>query len=274
MRTKLMLGILAMSSLFLFSCSQEDEAINENSMQTAASRTAATSVEEIDFYYKGEHYQTVSYILNDSIIGIENPEIERLLASLNELPNLVIFAYPDGSCEYFDDYESFQAEKNRVFSFSEEVEKWYVQNPGTMPRGSVDVPNVGANRENIANLFLHDDRNYEDTRVEFDLKKGQGKIEIPHLKAYGMNDKTTSFCAFTMQGTKNLFELFEDDNYRSHCFSFLVTMTTHIGMNNGEKAAIEPHGAFCCPNLKNIHVTGTKKSSWNDRITSIRITQQ
>lgn len=26
-----------------------------------------------------------------------------------------------------------------------------------------------------------DDDNYEDTKVEFDLKKGQNKIEIPHL---------------------------------------------------------------------------------------------
>lgn len=59
-----------------------------------------------------------------------------------------------------------------------------------------------------------DDDNYEDTKVEFDLKKGQNKIEIPHLKPYDMNDKTTSFCAFTLQDTQNFFELFEDDNYK------------------------------------------------------------
>lgn len=119
-----------------------------------------------------------------------------------------------------------------------------------------------------------DDDNYEDTKVEFDLKKGQNKIEIPHLKPYGMNDKTTSFCVFTLQDTQNFFELFEDDNYKSLCFSFLVTMTTNSVLNGGERVLAMPYGEFYCPNLKNIHVKGTKRSSWNDRITSVRITQQ
>lgn len=268
------LSLLALTSLFISSCSQDETVLQESESKTIESRGVGTSIEEVDFYYKGEHYQTVSYLLGDSIVGIEDPEIESLLTELQNKPNLVTFSYPDGSYEYFDDYESFQNEKPRVLSYSAEVEKWYAQNPSITPRGYVDVPNVGANRENIANLFLHDDDNYEDTMREFDLQKNQGKIEIPHLKDYGMNDKTTSFCAYTMQNTQNLFELFEDDNYRSHCFSFLVTMSTHVGMNTGQMAVQEPHGDFCCPNLKNIHVAGTKKSSWNDRITSIRITQQ
>lgn len=270
----LMLSLLAMTSLFISSCSQDEEVFQKNESKTIASRSSATSIENIDFYYNGEHFQTVGYLLGDSIIDVEDTEIELLLTDLQNKPDLVTFAYPNGSCEYFDDYESFQAEKARVFAFSEEIEKWCAQNPTIVPRGVLDQPNFGENRENIANLFLHDDRNYEDTMREFDLQKNQGKIEIPQLRDYGMNDKTTSFCAFTMQGTQNLFELFEDDNYRSHCFSFLVTMTTHVGMNSGEKVLLEPYGEFCCPNLKNIHVVGTKSSSWNDRITSIRITQQ
>lgn len=269
-----MFSLLAMTGLLISSCSQGDELLERNDTKVIGSRSAATSIENIDFYYNGNHFQTVGYLLGDSIIDMEDPEIELLLTDLQNKPNLVTFAYPDGSCEYFDDYESFQAEKARVFAFSEEIEKWCAQNPTIVPRGLIDQPNVGENRENIANLFLHDDRNYEDTMKEFDLQKGQGKIEIPHLKPYGLNDKTTSFCAFTMQDTKNLFELFEDDTYRNHCFSFLVTMTTHVGMNTGQMSFMEPHGDFCCPNLKNIHVVGTKRSSWNDRITSIRITQQ
>ena len=274
MRTKVLIaGMLAIASVSFTSCSQDDEIFNENSTQEVESRSANTTEEKIDFYYKGERYQTVSYLQGDSIIGIENPEIEKLLLELDAKPNLVTFAYPDGTCEYFDDAESFHANKERVFAMSKERENWASTFPSISTRGLVDLPNFGENNENIANLFLHDDDNYEDTRVEFDLKKGQNKIEIPHLKPHGMNDKTTSFCAFTLQDTQNFFELFEDDNYKSHCFSFLVTMTTNVGFIQGEKGLVTG-GMFCCPDLKNIHVKGTKRSSWNDRITSVRITQQ
>lgn len=276
MTTKTLLaGMLAIASVSFTSCSQDDEIFNENGTQVVESRSANITEEKIDFYYKGEHYQTVSYLQGDSIIGIENPEIGKLLVELDAKPNLVTFAYPNGTYEYFDDSESFQAEKERVFAMSIEREKWESLLPTITPRGLLDIPNIGENNENIANLFLHDDDNYEDTRIELDLKKGEKKMEVAHLKhPYGMNDKTTSFCAFTMQDTQNLFELFEDDNYRSHCFSFLVTMNTNIGLNYGERVLIVPHGRFCCPDLKNIHVKGTKHSSWNDRITSVRITQQ
>lgn len=276
MKTKMLIaGMFAIASVSFTSCSQDDEIFNENSTQAVESRSANTTEEKIDFYYKGERYQTVSYLQGDSIIGIENPEIEKLLLELDAKPNLVTFVYPNGTYEYFDDSESFQAEKERVFAMSIEREKWESLLPTITPRGLIDMPNIGENNENIANLFLHDDRNYEDTKIELDLKKGEKKMEVAHLKhPYGMNDKTTSFCAFTMQDTQNLFELFEDDHYKSHCFSFLVTMTTHIGLNSGERALAVPHGEFCCPNLKNIHVKGTKRSSWNDRITSVRITQQ
>lgn len=276
MNTKtFIVSMLAIASVSFTSCSQDDEMFSENDSQTMESRSTNTTEEKIDFYYKGERYQTVSYLQGDSIIGIEDPEIEKLLLELDAKPNLVTFAYPDGMCEYFDDAESFHADKERVFVMSKERESWASTFPSISPRKLVDAPNFGGKSENIANLFLYDDDNYEDTMIEFDLKKGQNKIEIPHLKPYGMNDKTTSFCAFTMRDTQNLFELFEDDNYKSHCFSFLVTMTTDFKLNGGERAVIPmPYGEFYCPNLKNIHVKGTRRSSWNDRITSIRITQQ
>lgn len=35
-----------------------------------------------------------------------------------------MFAYSEGSCECFDDCESFQEENAKVFAFSGEIEKW------------------------------------------------------------------------------------------------------------------------------------------------------
>lgn len=209
--------------------------------------------------------------------------MEALLLELDSKPNLVTFLYPDGTREYFDNSESFYAEKERVFALNAEKEKWVaVSNPPISVYGMMDDFNHGNNHEYAANLFLHDDRNYEDTKVEFDLKKNEDKIEIAHLKKYGMNDKTTSFCAYSLDNTSNLFELYEDNNWHNHCFSFLVTKNTYIGLNQGEMSLANDsptqggllNGKFCCPNLKNIHVKGTKHSSWNDRITSIRITRQ
>lgn len=118
-----MLSLLALTSLFISSCSQDETVLQESESKTIESRGVGTSIEEVDFYYKGEHYQTVSYLLGDSIVGIEDPEIESLLTELQNKPNLVTFSYPDGSYEYFDDYESFQNEKPRVLSYSAEVEK-------------------------------------------------------------------------------------------------------------------------------------------------------
>lgn len=274
MKTKTIFLSMLTSLCMFTSCSQDEQYVNLSNQKQLLTRGGETVEEVIEFYYKGNYYKTTCTVINDSIISFEDIDIENLLIELDKKENLITFAYPDGTVEYFDDSNSFNAEKSRVFALSEEKEKWEVSIPKFSPRNVLDSPNVGPNREYIANLFLHDDTNYEDTMREFDLKKGQGKIEIPHLKPYGMNDKTTSFCAITMQDTKNLFELFEDDTYRSHCFAFLVTMGTNVGMNQGEMALHEAHGLFCCPNLKNIHVKGTKYSSWSDRITSIRITQQ
>ena len=58
-------------------------------MQTAASRSAATSVAEIDFYYKRLHYQRASYLLKESISSIE-PKL-RLLSSFTA------FCFPSSS---------------------------------------------------------------------------------------------------------------------------------------------------------------------------------
>lgn len=268
-KKSVLIGILAIANIGLSSCNNELDELDNNEQKTAiASRAIASPItEKIDFLYKGLHYEAISTVINDSIISIDNPAIEALLLELDQKPNLVTFSYPDGTCEYFDDTDDFNANKERAFNQSIEKEKNAIQ--FILPRGTIDSPNA----QYVANLFLHDDRNYEDRKREFDLAEGQKELVINQLRDYSMNDKTTSFVAITMKGN-TLFELFEDDHCRSHCFSFLVTPSTHMGINSGERATAIPHGLVCAPNLKNVHVKGTKRSSWNDRITSIRMTRQ
>lgn len=261
-------GMLVTASICLSACDNELTDTNEvNTPNTVVSRAALdTTIEKIDFLYKGVHYSANSTIINDSIISMDDSNVESLLLELDKKPNLITFSYPDGTYEYFDDADDFNVNKERAFNLS--IKKEQESQPIVSPRGAVDSPNPNY----VANLFLHDNRNYEGRMREFDLPSGQKELVINQLRDYKMNDKTTAFTAITMNGN-TLFELFEDDHCRSHCFSFLVTPSTHMGINNGERSIIA-HGLVCAPNLKNIHVKGTKRSSWNDRITSIRMTRQ
>lgn len=265
------ISLLVCANLGFISCTNElNEPENEAPTRSANNETALsdTITEPIKFLYKGITYEATSTVVNDSVISIDNMIVKDLLLGLDKLPNLVTFSYPDGSYEYFDNQEDFNANKPRAFKLSEEIEKTLPRVPQT--RGRIDSPNYNY----AANLFLHDDRNYEDTMCELNLPIGQAMLAIDHLKpTYGMNDKTSSFVAISINGS-TLFELFEDDNYRNHCFSLLVTKTTNIGINSGERSIPQQHGLAAAPNLKNVHVVGTKRSSWNDRITSIRMTRQ
>lgn len=263
------ISLLVCANIGLISCTNELNELESKVLTRSANEIAPsdTIVESVKFLYKGVTYEAINTVVNDSVISIDNLVVRDLLLTLYDLPNLVTFSYPDGSYEYFDGQEEFNANKQRVFKLSETVGKTLPQVPQT--RGLIDAPNYNY----AANLFLYDDRNYNDTKCSLYLPIGQNIFTINHLKpTYGMNDKTSSFVAISINGN-TLFELFEDDNCRSHCFSLLVTPGTNMGINSGTRA-VPQHGLVSAPNLKNIHVAGTKKSSWNDRITSVRMTRQ
>ena len=134
-------------------------------------------------------------------------------------------------------------------------------------------------------------RGFEDTRGIIVLKRGEKKEEIGHLKkdfSPNMNDKASSLAAFSVDG-KTLFELFEDDSYRSHSMNFIVHRGS--GTLDGQEFSLQsdfPTGPdhpipdnprnrvakIAIFNLKSNHVVGTTNSTWNDRITSVRITRQ
>ena len=141
MKTKTFIfGVLAFVGITLASCEQDDEFITETqSNNSILSRSGTLVQESIDFYYKGNHYQTFSFVYEDSIVSIDNPEVEALLLELDSKPNLVTFLYPDGTREYFDNSESFYAEKERVFALNAEKEKWVaVSNPPISVYGMMD----------------------------------------------------------------------------------------------------------------------------------------
>ena len=70
-----------------------------------------------------------------------------------------------------------------------------------------------------ANMFLFDDRNYSDTKLQFNLEIGQSVFEVPQLRDYGMNDKTTSVTLWCNNGTVE-YQLWEDDTYEGHSLVF------------------------------------------------------
>lgn len=219
------------------------------------------------FRYKGETYETSILIINDSILSYKDKSMETFISNLYGLPNLVTFFANDGYVEYFDDRNELYANLNRLKALST-----------TMPLVDFPMPRIldPANPNYSADLYLYDDHNYNGKIREFYLEKNQNIREEPQLRDFSMNDKTTSFVAHVSNYTKALFELFEDDTYRSHCFAFILSGGTSVAFNNGIKifpSYSASEGRAVAPDLKDCRVEGTN-SSWNDRITSFRITRQ
>lgn len=279
------LMLLPLASWCLFSCSN-DEIINNQSVNNENVPSLSRTQENLltTFIYHGKTYESYYRIENDSIIVYENEDVQTLAKQFDETPELVSFIYPNGIVEYFDTHEEFMESlnrlKNAISTINQEVEN--VTTYGLPALKPADCKN------NDAELYLYDDINYEDTKGTIVLKRGTSKIEIPHLKhnfSPNMNDKTSSLQAFSIAGT-TLFELFEDDNYRSHCMSFLVNNSQRTNFGNQEFSLLSDdlypkpddprsHWGMCTDeNLKDNHVVGTVNSKWNDRITSVRITRQ
>ncbi len=279
--------------LALVSCSEEN-VIDENQDRNNTFSTSRTSLanEEnvVNFLYKGREYNSSFSIVNDSLIEYDNPEVQKLEESFDLKPNLVTFIYPNGKIEYFDSYEEYQSSmeqiKRSINTFCNELGN-NVNSREELP----GLPNPDDMYNHDAELKLFDDDWFSDTEGKIYVEKGQTQVGVTHLKKHfspNMNDKTTSYQAFSMVGDF-LFELFEDDNYKSHCMAFVVKhgIRTHFtneefSINYADPLNDTPvlpdervnWGCTVDENLKDNHVVGTHNSSWNDRITSVRITKQ
>ena len=274
-----------LTGLLLFSCSKEDSlnyTDEESSLKTFASRSQESSF--TSFIYHGKTYESFYTVNNDSVVTYDNKEVQLLAEKFDETPGLVSFYYPDGTIEYFDTHDEFMSELNRLKDY---INNFYKGNENICTYGFPAL--TPADRtNNDAELYLYDDVNFEDTKGSIILKRGTKQIAIPHLKknfSPNMNDKTSSLQAFSIAGT-TLFELFEDDNYRSHCMSFILNNSQRVDFGNQEFSVLadlefpvgdDPRqhwGIVFDANLKDNHVIGTTNSKWNDRITSVRITRQ
>ncbi|MEY8609435.1 hypothetical protein AALM74_09680 [Parabacteroides segnis] len=246
----------------LISCESDvvDVSQKQNELQSKIeikSLESETEVCNISFFYKGRKYETSYNFVCDSIISYKDAEIGELITELQNLPNLVTFVFPDNSIEYFDDQNDLDNNLQRVVELSESMQ---IVNMGIEPLANNAYP--PKNKNYMANMHLYDDIGYYDTHCEFNLKVGD-VIEVSHLKSYGMNDKTSSLILYANGNTNILFQFWEDDSFKSH--SWAITMNSLVMGPTGIQ------GCYACDNLKNIHVEGTKRSSWNDRITSLRM---
>lgn len=227
------------------------------------------------FIYEGEIYEYTSTFVNDSIVNIDNETVKKLFREFENNSNLVTHMYRDGSIELFKNNETFHAELSRVL----EKEQMLMENEIIPYKADVPwktVPPIDRTENKMANLYLCDDEHYEDTYRQFDLTPENSPLEVPKLKSHDINDKTTSFAAYTIGGT-TLFELFEDSNFKDDCITFVVSTgsVTEISGDVSHKwgwPAMQI-GQLLVADLKDLWVTGHKVDTWNDRISSVRITR-
>ncbi len=289
MKKKVLVLTLLSTVLGFSSCSNDliEPEISGNDLDLLATKSLNVSndtiYQEKKFFYKGETYEYTATLVNDSVIRIDNPEVEELLEVFDQNTNLVTYLHWDGIPEFFDNQEAFKMQLSGIIERDSMliqqyrdfgIEPYYTGHDWITP-----YPPAQTDDHQIANLWLFDDENYDDSYYCFELKTtGSSKIEVSHLKDYDLNDKTTSLVAYNLDfaGRRILFELYEDSNFSNHSFSFIVyrNSATQIEGDYILKYPTVPvdknPGVLAIPCLKDWRVTGTN-DSWNDRISSIRI---
>lgn len=255
----------------LVSCSSDPLENLSLSEGRSIALTRSDNVEEsVTFIYHGKCYESTYTVLGD-LICYSNSEVNELAQQFDQKTELVSFYYPNNIVEYFDNEEDFQSHFDRVIGMADSItSNMHVDVNDVMLRSqpTIDFDNVKAA------IILYDDWGLMGGNYKyFTMSLNGTPVECPHLKAYGMNDKTSSFIAYSVGGV-TLFELFEDDSYRNHCLKFAVFENTNSQMDNTTfSTKSRPRGQAFVSDLKSCHVSGTKRSTWNDRITSIRITR-
>lgn len=290
MKTK-NLFIVALSCIVtgisMISCNNEAPNISNSSDEASSRNSQAEEIQSISFIYQGKTFESDYFMVNDSTIGYMNPEVEELAKNFEQNPNLYIFLYPNGMTEYFNDAQEFHKDIKRVMQAVDSLSQ--IKTPqsrthshGGLPSGNAMIQALPVYPEyHYAELVLYDDVSFLDRCELIAIEKPFSSVQIPHLKdECNMNDKVSSMIAYSIE-CNALFECFEDDNYKSHCMSFLVrngeryeySFTPGTGYievkQNGQN-----FGEAWFMDLHDCHVVGTKKSSWHDRITSVRITRQ
>lgn len=288
MKTKnLLIAALSgiVTSLSMISCNNEVPNTSSTSSDATSRGIQVSETQSVSFIYQGKTYESDYFMVNDSTVSYINPEIEELAKSFEQNPDLYVFFYPNGITEYFNNSQDFQTDMKRVMQTVDSL--CQIKTPQSrshsdsgLPSGNQEIQAGPVHPEyHNAELVLYDDVAYLDRCELLPLEKPFSSVQFPHLKSQcNMNDKVSSMIAFSI-GTDALFECFEDDHYKSHCMSFMVrngvrydySSTPGTGTVEEEPNGYN-YGEAWFVDLHDCHVVGTKKSSWNDRITSVRIT--
>lgn len=252
-RNYLLTGTLALL-MAITSCSEEsDTPVNDSSNLQTRSTELSENVENftIKVRYDGVLYDVPCKSYGDSIVYL-NKEFENLFVNeLSKNPNLITCVNEDGIIEYFQSKEKFESTCKLRFLDADVDE---ADNPLTKGQTVGDYSGAGE-------ATLYDDTGCDDNS---NLRMTIGydyMLDIPRLKSFGMNDKTSSLQVKSYVNDPNLRVVlisFENDTFN---------------LDNPSKAELyciakynETHQDL---NLK--HVPAHGRDSWNDRISSTRL---
>lgn len=195
------------------------------------------SSNKLQVTYKGINYSASYDLINDSIVFRDGEEFTLIFKeNLSQNPNLAAYYNQDGSIEYFDSYDELALIKN-VISENDDTD---IGTKSAYPQSFQAV------------VTFWDDTNYKDRSFTFYVENIYQPAFAEHLKyPFGFNDKCSAFKLDYLSNSseyKAVLQMYEHDTFGGKCLVYEVSSSS-----------------------RNCHVPRLKSVSFNDKMTSFRL---
>lgn len=214
----------------MLSCSTD----NENSATESGIKTGH---DVFTFSYKGKSYSS-SYDSSKKILNLDNADVNKLYARLQELPELATLENQDGTVTYYDTYADLSEALNlKTASSSKSIS--------------------GKTAESAGQIFLYENIDRGGRSIPFDVDAFG--LNVPDMGAYSFNDRLTSFEMVLNLPNTYIVTIFRDGNYQGRSHSF-----------NGPTSI---NGVLYIRYLGDYVMTNRfpKDITWNDQMTSFKV---
>lgn len=224
---------LLMILLNLVSC--QSDLIQENGQNELKTKSEPFSIHII---YEGKDYHSQGKLLSDSLV-IENQELNSLIDSIfKKNKEVQTYIHPDGTIEYFDNKEKFQAKYPL-----EEVELDSINKMDTIKTKSNYYDQFDGYAQMYENIGLQG--------IMQDAVNLYNRVPQKFTIDHSLFQKISSigvYCNSDVPGVKSVLECYDQTSWKGNC----LIVSGYIQV------------------LYDLNIIPCQKGTWNDRISSVK----